>query len=147
TTTVTSTPTPNLEILPMPLFTVAGTHFVEFVFLHRPSDTLILADALENFDACVHGKVFERTVQMLYMHNCPGPAFEMWSQFDMSALSSPVLKICDHWSFNQIVLAHGPLMDHTSCMNMGVTARDIFMNAYVLPYALAKGKTHADNEV
>ncbi len=94
---------------------VKGTRIMrEVAMFHRASRTLILVDLIENFtDATPHTggalKFLFKYVLRMWNNPRPAPEYRMgWS--DRQAAAKSLRRILS-WNFQQIVLAHGDLID------------------------------------
>jgi Domain of unknown function (DUF4336) len=97
---------------------VQGTRFMcEVAMFHRASRTLILVDLIENFtDATPHIggalKFLFKYVFRMWNNPRPAPEYRMgWSDRQTAAKS---LRRILAWDFQQIVLAHGDLIDRNA---------------------------------
>jgi hypothetical protein len=94
---------------------IRGSRFIrEVAFFHRESATLILVDSIENFSDSTTGvggllKFYWKLVFKMWDRPKPAPEYQMgW--VDKAAARESLGRILD-WDFENIILAHGDLVD------------------------------------
>ena len=87
-----------------------GAMLNETVFLHRPSRSLIVADAVENFDTSSHWPT--RTyLKLADIHGKPGVSRSLRPFFrDRKRARRSIDEILT-WDFGRIILSHGDIID------------------------------------
>jgi hypothetical protein len=87
-----------------------GAMLNETVFLHRPSRSLIVADAVENFDTSSHWPT--RTyLKVAGIHGKPGVSRSLRPFFRDKKLARRSIDEILTWDFDRIVLAHGDIIE------------------------------------
>ncbi len=91
-----------------------GSRFMqEVAFFHKPSQTLLLVDLIENItddtpDTNLILKIWWKVVFRMWNHPKPAPEYQLgWK--DKKAARQSLEKIM-HWDFRRIILAHGDLI-------------------------------------
>lgn len=85
----------------------------EVAFYHKPSQTLLLVDLIENIgdltpDTDLVIKIWWKVLFHMWNHPKPAPEYQMgWK--DRQAARASLLRILD-WDFQRIILAHGDLI-------------------------------------
>ena len=94
---------------------VRGNKYIwEVAFFHRPSQTLLLVDLIENITDQTPNvnwllKLWWKVVFHMWNHPKPAPEYQMgWK--DKAAARKSLQKILD-WDFEKIVLSHGDLIE------------------------------------
>lgn len=96
-------PLEGLAILPAALLG-------EYVFLHRPSRTLILTDGAFFFDRSFP-PVTRAIAWLLQSYQQLRPTWvEKWATKDKEAVKSSIRRILD-WDFNRVLMAHGSIIE------------------------------------
>jgi hypothetical protein len=89
---------------------IEGAMLNETVFLHRPSRSLIVADALENFDTSSHWPT--RTyLKVAGIHGKPGVSRSLRPFFRDKKRARRSIDEILTWDFDRIVLAHGDVIE------------------------------------
>ena len=90
---------------------IDGCLLGETVFLHRPSNTLISSDLVENFKTSDHWPT-RAYLKVSGIHGKPGLAKILRPMFRDRVASRRSLDVVEAWNFDRIVLAHGrPVME------------------------------------
>ena len=89
---------------------IEGAMLNETVFLHRPSRSLIVADAVENFDTSSHWPT--RTyLKVAGIHGKPGVSRSLRPFFRDKKRARRSIDEILTWDFDRIVLAHGDVIE------------------------------------
>lgn len=89
---------------------IEGAMLNETVFLHRPSRSLIVADAVENFDTSSHWPT--RTyLKIAGIHGKPGVSRSLRPFFRDKKRARRSIDELLSWDFDRIVVAHGDIID------------------------------------
>lgn len=84
-------------------------HFDEFVFYHRASRSLILADLLANDDAFAGG-LLRRFVQVASGSGCCFPRVFRAAAVNRKRFKASIERVLE-WDFDRIVVGHGTMVD------------------------------------
>ncbi len=96
----------------------------EVIFFHKPSQTLIVTDLLEQYDENGHFKGIKEKIisYLLGIYKTPNlPLDEKIFVLNKKRARKAIEKILS-WDFNKIIMAHGPLIRND--------AKDIFYNSF-----------------
>jgi hypothetical protein len=89
---------------------IGGAMLNETVFLHRPSRSLIVADAVENFDTSSHWPT--RTyLKVAGIHGRPGVSRSLRPFFRDKKRARRSIDEILSWDFDRIILAHGDIIE------------------------------------
>ena len=101
--------------------------WIEVVLLHRPSKTLVVADALESFGfAPETGGAMRFLLELIGMAERPAPPVDLKVTFDDLAATRRGVETILGWDFERIVLAHGRLVERE--------AKQTFADAWAFAY-------------
>lgn len=94
---------------------VRGNRYIwEVAFFHKPTNSLILVDLIENFTNNTAGvnwllKLWWKMVFRMWENPKPAPEYQFgWK--DKKAARSSLMKIMQ-WDFDRIIMAHGDLIE------------------------------------
>ena len=98
------------------LVLVRGAKYMwEVAFYHKPSQTLILVDLIENIGDKTPGvgwglKLWWKLVFRMWNHPKPAPEYQLGWKDKVAARQS--LQHILNWDFKRVIMAHGDLIDH-----------------------------------
>jgi hypothetical protein len=84
-------------------------HFDEFVFYHRASRSLILADLLVNADAFASG-LLQRFIKVASGTGCCFPRIFRAAVLDRKRFKASIQRVLE-WDFDRIIIGHGDIVE------------------------------------